>query len=214
MSNGASRLAEQFDDDYQQRSAASLGMWIFIATEVLFFGVLFLAYIAYRISYPREFYQAAEKLNVIIGTANTAILLISSFFMALAVGYSKAGKGKQTSIALIITWWFGAIFLLIKAYEYYDDIRRNLVPTDNVAVKSETHAAKLFYLIYYTITGVHALHLTIGLGVVMVMIIRNHRKQFSKSYYTPIEMTGLYWHFVDIVWIFVYPSLYLVGRNI
>lgn len=201
-------LAEQFDDAMQQQSAASLGMWIFIATEVLFFGALFLVYTVYRVTYPTEMANAARELNMVIGTINTAVLLSSSFFMALAVSFIEAGKAKQANINLIATWLLGALFLVLKAYEYYDDIQRHLLPTKNYH-----DIASLFYLTYYTVTGIHALHLSIGLIVVTVMIILNFRRQFSQSYSTPIELTGLYWHFVDIIWIFLYPLLYLVGRD-
>jgi len=201
------RAAEQFDDLDQQKHAASLGMWTFLATEIMFFGAIFLAYTVYRISYPLDFAKAAAQLNITIGTLNTAILLLSSFFIALGVSFIQRDKAKLASLALLLTWALGFVFLLLKAYEYYDDINKHLVPTAGQPV------ARMFYLIYYTATGVHALHLTIGLLVVAAMIYRLYRQQFSASYYTPIELTGLYWHFVDIVWIFLYPMLYLVGRE-
>lgn len=209
MKTHSSTLAEQFDNSIQQKNAASLGMWVFLATEVLFFGVLFLAYFIYRRSYPLEFEEAAQQMNIAIGTINTAILLSSSFFMALAVSYAELGKTKQTNIYLIITFILGTVFLLFKAYEYYDDIKKNIVPT---AGDSDPHVTSMFYLIYYTITCVHALHMIIGLSLILIMFFKNCRQEFSRHYYTPIEITGLYWHFVDIVWVFIYPSLYLVGR--
>ena len=206
-------LAPQFDTAKQQQSAATLGMWAFIATEVLFFGALFLIYTVYRAAYPLDFATAAKELNIFIGTLNTAILLSSSFFMALAVYFIEENKTKEAIVSLITTWLLGALFLILKAYEYYDDIQKHIVPTHNVVtLDASSQILRLFYLIYYTLTGVHALHVTIGLAVILV-IIKTYQKKFSKTYNTPLELAGLYWHFVDIIWIFLYPFLYLVGRE-
>lgn len=208
-------LQEQFDTPEQQKNAATLGMWAFLATEVLFFGVLFLAYGVYRWAYPEDFTQAAKEFNLTLGTINTAVLLTSSFFMAAAVSYAELGRNKVTSISLIITWSLGFIFLLLKGYEYYDDVQKNIVPTPDVVIQGAgSDIARMIYLIYYIITGVHGVHVTIGLVVIAVIIWRNYQNEYSKSYYTPVELTGLYWHFVDIVWVFIYPLIYLVGRTL
>jgi cytochrome c oxidase subunit 3 len=208
------QLAEQFDSPSQQKSAATLGMWVFLATEALFFGGLFLAYSAYRISYPDIFTKAAINFNLAIGTINTVILLVSSFFMALAVFYSELGKSKRASYMLSITWLLGASFLALKAYEYYDDVQKNIIVGSSLLHNnSDANIEQLFYLIYYIITGLHAIHVIIGLVVIAAIIILNNLNKYSKEYYTPVEITGLYWHFVDIIWIFIYPLLYLVGRS-
>ncbi len=212
-SSPESMLAEQFADHEQQQEAASLGLWTFLATEILFFGGLFMAYIAYRVAYPGIFARAGRELNIVIGTLNTAVLLTSSFFMALAVRASQLSKRRQTVAFLGITWLLGVIFLALKAYEYHDDIEKHLVPSANVALQgSGSEIARLFYYIYYAITGLHALHLTIGLGVILYIMKRAQRGEFSMAYHTPVELTGLYWHFVDLVWIFLYPLLYLMDR--
>lgn len=128
--------------------------------------------------------------------------------MVLAVHYAQLGKHKQVSVFLTITLLLGVCFLLIKSYEYYDDVQRHIVINESAPILS------MFYLIYYIMTGIHALHVIIGLGVITVLIAQNRRRRFSEAYYTPIELTGLYWHFVDIVWVFIYPSLYLIGRDL
>lgn len=203
-----SELRAQFTSLEQQESAATLGMWIFLATEVLFFGGLFLCYIVYRIAYPVVFATAGKELNLTIGTLNTAVLLTSSYFMALAVRAARNNRASRAAAHLAVTWVLGFSFLCLKAYEYYDDVKRQIVP-------GEKHpgAASLLYFIYYAMTGLHALHLTIGLGVVAVMFWRARRKRFSSEYYTPLEVAGLYWHFIDLVWIFLYPLLYLMDRH-
>jgi cytochrome c oxidase subunit 3 len=190
-------------------------MWIFIASEVLFFGGLFLAYLVYRITYPSEFEHAGKELNLTIGTINTVLLLVSSYFMALAVHSVQIDRIKKSAIYLSVTWILGFLFLVLKAYEYYDDLHRNISPVESIGSSSSNpHAAGILYLIYYTMTGIHALHLTIALGVVTVIYIRTLKNEFSSSYSVPIELAGLYWHFVDLIWIFLYPLLYLLGRHL
>lgn len=204
---------EQFTTLEQQFSAATLGMWVFLATEVLFFGGMLLSYVVYRVSYPEIWRQAGRELNVTIGSINTAVLLTSSFFMALAVRAAQLGKRRQTTVQLAATWALGASFLLLKSYEYYDDARRHLVPNSTFAFHSATAPLmKLFYFIYFALTGLHALHLTIGLGVIAVIARRVQRGRYPAGWRNPVEVAGLYWHFVDLVWIFLYPLLYLMDR--
>lgn len=209
-----SELEMQYETPVQQREAATLGMWVFLATEVLFFGGLFLSYTVYRAVYPTEFAEAGKHLNITIGTINTAVLLTSSFFMALAVHAAKTDKSKKCAIYLWVTWILGFAFMLLKAYEYYDDIKEHVIPGATVTPEAgSTPIPRLLYFIYYAMTGLHATHLTIGLCVIAVMAVRAARGSFSKDYHTPVELTGLYWHFVDIVWIFLYPLLYLMDRH-
>lgn len=205
-------LAEQFDDLGQQEKTASLGMWVFLATEVLFFGGLFLSYTVYRVSYPEIFARAGRELNITIGTTNTAVLLISSGFMAFAVLSAKENRPRRTVFCLGATWCLGFLFLCLKAYEYWDDIRRG-IGSESFSPGPRPEVARLFYFIYYAMTGLHALHMTIGLGAVAAVIRRARRREFSSSYYAPVEVTGLYWHFVDLIWIFLYPLLYLLDRH-
>lgn len=206
-------LKIQFDDLEQQRQASSLGMWLFLATEVLFFGGLFLAYIVYRTTYPSVFGLAGKELNITIGTINTGVLLTSSYFMALAVHAAQTNQRSRSTLCLLGTWLLGFTFLILKAYEYYDDIEKKIVPGETIGYTGPNREiARLFYFIYYAMTGLHALHLIIGLGVVGTLIFRSFRKEFSSQYYFPVEVGGLYWHFVDVVWIFLYPLLYLMDR--
>lgn len=214
MSNAQTQLCEQFNTMEQQQEAASLGMWLFLATEVLFFGGLFLAYTVYRVTYPEAFALAGRALNITIGTINTAVLLLSSYFMALAVHAAQMNRSKRSASYLAITWSLGAIFLCLKAYEYYDDIERHIVPSSSIAFTGpHPEVARMLYFIYYAMTGLHALHLTIGLGVIAYILMRTLREEFSSEYHSPIEVAGLYWHFIDIVWIFLYPLLYLMDRQ-
>jgi cytochrome c oxidase subunit 3 len=213
MHEDHSVLAEQFDDLEQQKTTATLGMWAFLATEILFFGGLFFAYTVYRITYPHAFVRAGRELNVTVGTINTAILLTSSYFVALAVHSIQKGKKNKAFFYLAATWILGFSFLGLKAYEYYDDFEKNLVPTIHVAIEgADAPAARLFYFIYYAMTGLHAIHMIIGLVIIAIIAHRTLKGFYSNNYYNQVEIGGLYWHFVDLIWIFLYPLLYLMDR--
>jgi cytochrome c oxidase subunit 3 len=198
-------------------------MWIFLATEVMFFGTLFLGVAVYRHAYPQAFEKASEKLNWIIGGINTVVLLVSSLFMVLAVHAATTGARKELLRYLALTAGLGCLFLVFKGYEYYTDYRDNLIPgwrfEDREWVEQEGLApsqvphVKLFLLFYWIMTGLHALHVTIGIVVVLVMYWLARRGTFTPAYYSPVDVTGLYWHFVDTVWIFLLPMLYLLGTH-
>jgi cytochrome c oxidase subunit 3 len=214
-------LAHQFDDLGQQHEAATLGMWAFLATEVLFFGALFAGYTAYRSWYPREFEAASGHLNVLIGAVNTVVLLTSSLTMALAVHAAQVGRQRMLVWCLVLTAALGAAFMGFKAVEYYADYRDKLVPglafdpaewTEHNPPLNPQHV-QLFLMFYYIMTGVHAVHLTIGIAVVGVIAYLASRGRYSPDYFSPVEVTGLYWHFVDVVWIFLLPLLYLIGPH-
>jgi cytochrome c oxidase subunit 3 len=216
------RLEEQFHDLDQQHEAASLGMWVFLATEVLFFGTLFVGLAAYRVQYGEAFEKASERLNWIIGGLNTIVLLTSSLTMVLGVHYAKLGQPRRIVLFLSLTVALGSLFLALKGFEYFIDYRDNLIPgwrfDDNEWIDAGLRPAQvphvqLFLLFYWIMTGFHALHMTIGIGVVLVMIALAHKGRFSALYYSPVDVTGLYWHFVDIVWIFLLPMLYLLGTH-
>ncbi len=214
LSEASSRLGEQFDNLEEQREAAVFGMWLFLATEVLFFGGLFLAYTVYRVTYPDIFEKAGRALNITIGTVNTAVLLTSSYFMALGVRSARSDRPRQAAAMLGATWILGFMFLCLKGYEYYDDVRQKIIPGVSVSFQGpHPEVARMLYFIYYAMTGLHALHLTIGLGVIAVIFLRTIRGEFSSRYYAPVEVSGLYWHFIDLVWIFLYPLLYLMDRH-
>ena len=188
----------------------SLGMWVFLISEIMFFGALIGAYIIYRYSYPQMFAEASSHLNVLIGSLNTGILLTSSLFMALAVNAISTGKNRVSTIFLLVTALLGMMFLGLKFYEWSLEIHANLFPGGTfIYLGSDPARAKLFFSLYFLLTGVHALHMTIGIFVVLLMAALSWRGKFNKEYYGPVEMLGLYWHFVDIVWIFLFPLLYL-----
>lgn len=212
-----SQLAEQFDDLQQQRHASELGMWTFLATEILFFGGLFTAYTLYRLNFPKDFTEASHHLYTSIGAINTAILLISSLTMALAVhaaGDSVNSDRQRRALTwlLVATALLGCAFLALKGVEYYLDFDEHLVPLIDFHYKGPASAAhvELFMLLYFIMTGIHALHMLIGIGLVCTLIGMNRRSYFKTHTTTPVEMIGLYWHFVDIIWIFLLPLLYLI----
>jgi cytochrome c oxidase subunit 3 len=207
-------IAHQFDDAEQQQEASTLGMWVFLATEVLFFGGLFLGYAVYRSAYPAAFGEASRHLDVVLGSLNTAVLLCSSLTMAMAVHSAHLGVRKASIAFLTGTMALGAVFLAIKFYEYYDKYREGLIPGVHfVWHGSDPRHAAIFYLFYFIMTGMHAAHMVIGIVLMTVLIVLSRKGRFSEQYFTPLELGGLYWHFVDIVWVFLFPLLYLVDRH-
>ncbi len=214
-------LAHHFADLNQQKDVARLGMWAFLATEVLFFGGVLLCYAVYRSQYKAEFNAAASLQNVTLGTLNTIVLICSSLTMALAV--HAAGVGHRAALVrnLTLTLLLGTAFLVVKGFEYTHDYREGLLPgatwNPTAHVVEEWKDAKLnlkqgemYFVFYFVLTGLHALHMIIGMGVLGVQLVMARRGAFTVAYPTPIEITGLYWHFVDIVWIFLFPILYLL----
>jgi cytochrome c oxidase subunit 3 len=229
-------LQHHFENMEQQREASTRGMWVFLVTEIMFFGGLFLAYTIYRYQYPGAFATASNHLDITLGAINTAVLIVSSFTMAMAVYSTQVGKQRTTVICLILTMILGTTFLGIKAVEYHDKYNDRLIPgqlipgrpfNPEVAKSGDTDPHKLhlvegatvrnvelFYWIYFAMTGLHALHMIIGIGIMLVMTIMAWRGRYGPEYFAPIEVSGLYWHFVDIVWIFLFPLLYLLGRHL
>ena len=207
-------VAHQFDDAAQQRDAARLGMWVFLATEILFFGALFVAYTATRVHDPQAFAIASRLTNLTLGSVNTGVLLTSSLMMALAVRSTKLGLRRASIAFLLATAALGTVFLGIKFTEYYLDWRDHLVPVIDFA-HTGPHAGgvETFFYMYFFMTGVHSIHLIIGIVTMLVLAWMAKRRDFSPDYFTPVELGGLYWHLVDIVWIFLYPLLYLVSRS-
>jgi cytochrome c oxidase subunit III len=206
------RLQHHFDTLEQQQHAATLGMWVFLMTEVLFFGGLFLCYTLYRMWYPDMFRMASEHLNIKLGAANTIVLIGSSLTMALAVNAAQLGERRKLVVLLILTMILGTVFLGVKYVEYGDKFHHHLVPGPDFQFAAPwTQQAQLYFSLYFAMTGLHAIHMIVGLGIMTVMTIWSWQGRFSPEYYTPIEITGLYWHFVDIVWIFLFPLLYLIG---
>ena len=209
------KLQHHFDDMAQQAEASTLGMWVFLVTEIMFFGGLFMAYLLYRYRSPKGFAEASNHLNVIWGAVNTIVLIVSSLTMALAVRSAQTSARPKVQIGwLVATMVLGAAFLGVKAIEYADKFEHHLVPGPNFRWEGTySAAAEQFYSLYFCMTGLHALHMVIGLGIMLVITAMAWRRQFDATYYTPVEVAGLYWHFVDIVWIFLFPLLYLIGYH-
>ncbi len=207
-------LAHHFDSLDQQREATTLGMWVFLVTEVLFFGGLFMVYTVYRAWYPDAFAAASHELDVVLGTVNTAVLITSSLTMALAVHAAQLNQRKLLVAFLFLTILLGATFLGIKSVEYYHKFVEHHVPGPGFQFEREyARHAQLFFSLYFLMTGLHALHMIIGIGIMLWMLAWARRGVITAEYYSPIEISGLYWHFVDIVWIFLFPLLYLLGRH-
>src|SRR5689334_197991 len=189
-------------------------MWIFLSTEVMFFGGMILAYTAFRWTYPLGFAYGSQHLDVVVGGVNTGVLLLSSFTVALAVWAARLGRQRLLLASLLATIVLGTVFLGFKAYEWWHHWHEGLVPGLHFTYDGPERAGVgLFFWLYFAQTGVHALHLTIGIGVMTVIALLAWRGRFSPAYHNPVEVAGLYWHFVDIVWIFLLPVLYLVGRH-
>lgn len=286
-------LQHQFDDMGQQMDSVTIGMWTFLAQEIMFFGGLFTAYLVFRSRFPMAFAAGSNHLDAFWGWLNTLVLIVSSLTMALAVFYAQKGNRNLQVVMIILTMIFGTVFLGVKAIEYTDKYNHGLVPVDgwNKVVPEGEHGAEsaeaaslklpfettvtaaesadggeklhpnprgefqitdddielvtlaqregfltesekigyfsngeidpdkvkgkvqIFFWIYFVMTGLHALHMVIGLGIMLWLLVMAWRNTFSAEYYSPVEISGLYWHFVDIVWIFLFPLLYLLGRH-
>ncbi len=222
-------LAHHFDSLDQQREAGTLGMWVFLITEIMFFGGLFLTYILYRSKFPHEFVAGSHALDIRLGAFNTAVLIGSSLTMALAVYYSQVGSRRLLVTYLTLTMLLGLVFLGVKGIEYTEKFEHHHFPGADFqwedpaqapalegnpgAGKVDGRHVEMFYWIYFAMTGLHALHMIIGAGLIAVLIVLAVRGRFTAEYHMPVEITGLYWHFVDIVWIFLFPLLYLIGRH-
>ena len=213
MHSSTAALAEQFDDLQQQHEASSLGMWVFLATEIMFFGGLFTAYILFRNFYLPAFEAGSRLLDVRIGAFNTAVLLCSSLTMALAVRAAQLGNKAALITFLLLTLLLGLTFVAVKlAFEWRHDFLDGLVPGLNWTFDGpDPRHLELFFCFYFFLTGIHALHMVIGAGILTVLIIMAGGGRFSPQRYNAVEISGLYWHFVDIVWIFLFPLLYLIG---
>ena len=207
-------LKHHFDDLDQQHEAATLGMWLFLATEVLFFGGLFTAYMLYRVWYPETFGAASRTLDITLGTVNTMVLITSSLTMALAVHAAANNDRRKVMMFLVLTMVLGTVFLGIKGVEYYHKFEEHHVPGLGLQFEGPApERANLFFSLYFAMTGLHAAHMIIGLGLLTVRLVMAARGRFSVAWHTPVEISGLYWHFVDIIWIFLFPLLYLVDRH-
>jgi cytochrome c oxidase subunit III len=210
------KLQHHFDDMEQQAEASTLGMWVFLVTEIMFFGGLFMAYLAYRSAAPTAFQEGSAHLSIGWGAFNTGVLILSSLTMAMAVRAAQTGSPPRTQVGwLLATMTLGLVFLGVKYIEYSEKFRDHIVPGPFFDASKWEHPAgvEMFYSLYFCMTGLHALHMIVGIGIMTVISTMAWRGRFDADYYTPVEVSGLYWHFVDIVWIFLFPLLYLIGRH-
>jgi len=207
-------LQHHFETMQQQKEASTLGMWVFLLTEVLFFGGLFMAYLLYRTWYFEAFAEASRTIAIAPGAINTAVLIGSSLTMALGVRAAQTNQRTATVRWLIATIFLGLVFLGVKVYEYADKFEHHHVPGANFISESPWAAQEqIFFSLYFTMTGLHALHMIVGVAIMSVITWMAAKGRFDEHYYTPVEMAGLYWHFVDLVWIYLFPLLYLVERH-
>ena len=205
----STELREIYRDADQRRAANQLGMWTLISTEVLFFGGLFLAYSTYRHAYPAAFSAVSHRLEFWSGTINTAVLLTSSLFMAFGDVLIKRGRRRALQTCLLATAVLGLVFLGIKFSEYYHMYREHLVPGIDYRAAGPPQM-QLFVFLYFAMTGLHSIHMLVGIGVICWLGWLNRRGRLSAEHHAPVVMVGLYWHFVDCVWVFLYPLLYLI----
>jgi cytochrome c oxidase subunit III len=216
-------LLHHFAEPQQQRDASSLGMWWFLATEVMFFGGLFCAYLIYRLKYFGDFGAASKTLDVTLGATNTAVLICSSLTVVLAVWAAQTGRRKMLVANLALTLILGLAFLGIKSVEYREKFEKHHVPGASFQFNAEIpghpgqHAnpqhAQIFFALYFIMTGLHALHMIIGVGIFIWLLAMSWKGRFTPEYNTPVEIGGLYWHFVDVIWIYLFPLLYLIDRH-
>ena len=210
----ATGLAHHFEDLEQQREAATLGMWAFLVTEIMFFGGLFGAYVVYRTMYPEAWDNASNQLDVFLGAVNTTVLIGSSLTMALAVRCAAQGKNKAVAGFTFLTLLLGFVFLGVKVIEYKHKWDHHLMPGPNFELNGVVGGhEQIFFALYFAMTGMLAFHMIIGAGLMLWVIIKALRNDYTPQNHTHVEMIGLYWHFVDIVWIFLFPLLYLLGKH-
>ena len=221
-------LRHHFETVEQQKEAVSFGMWLFLLTEIMFFGGLFMAYLLYRNWYYDAFVSASNTLGIGLGTTNTAVLIVSSFTMAMGVYCAEKRNKRGLLLSLSLTILLGLVFLGIKSIEYHDKYVEHHIPGASFSIDDFVHPAdkrdtalapdmaqhaQIFFFLYFAMTGMHALHMVVGLGLLTFLVIQSLRKVFNANYFAPVEMIGLYWHFVDVVWIFLFPLLYLIGHR-
>ncbi|MBD3169900.1 MAG: cytochrome c oxidase subunit 3 family protein [candidate division Zixibacteria bacterium] len=205
-------LAHHFAEPEQQHESAKFGMWVFLLTEILLFGGLFLAYTVFRSWNPDMFYNAHLALDRTLGAVNTVVLITSSLTMALAIRSIQLNRKKHSMYFLIATLVFAAVFLVIKYFEYSHKIHLGQLPGKYYTYTGiEGNNPHIFFGIYFAMTGLHGVHVIAGMIIISWILIRASRNHFSHEYYTPMEMTGLYWHLVDLIWIFLFPLFYLIG---
>lgn len=220
---GGHVVPHHFESAEQAEVSSKLGLWLFLVTEILLFGGLFVAYIVYRAHFPGMFHEASHHLDKTMGAFNTVVLICSSFSMAMAVQMARENKAKIASILLTITLICAATFMVVKYFEYSHKFHDGIAPLYHdetgyhVGFSHFNHSlfkhdnANIFYSLYFVMTGIHGIHVLVGMGLIGWILRRNMKRQFSDEYYTPVDLTGLYWHLVDLIWIYLFPLMYLIG---
>jgi len=207
-------VREQFHDPAQQRETSTVAMWVFLITEVMLFGVLFTTFTVYRIGHPAAFDQGSAQMEFWMGAVNTAVLICSSFAMALAVNSAERGKRLRLAVYLLLTIGIGLVFLGIKFTEYYLHYQDHKVPGLNFQDSTpDARFIEMFFVFYFIMTGLHAIHMLVGIGLLSALLLRTYLGSFNGEYHTPVELTGLYWHFVDVVWVFLFAIFYIPGAH-
>ena len=205
-------VGHHWDSADTQFDAARMGIWLFLTTEILFFGGMFCAFFVFRSWYFESFVEAHKHLDWIMGGVNTIVLIFSSLTMALAVRAAQTNQKEKTVRLLAVTILCACIFLVVKYFEYSHKIHEGLLPGGLFAAEGFTSSHPgIFFSVYFMMTGVHGLHVIIGIGLILWILIRARNGEFSQRYYAPVEGVGLYWHLVDLIWIYLFPLLYLVG---
>ena len=204
-------FAHHFKSAFHEFDSCKVGMWLFLLQEVLFFAPLFVAYAIFRILYPEAFLEASLLLNWKLGALNTAVLITSSYTMALGVNAAQRGLRDKTVLYLSLTIIFACVFLVVKYFEYTHKIHDGILPAGIYTFTDTVHPkTPIFFSIYFMMTGLHGLHVIIGIGILLWILMRARKNEFGPEYFTPVELIGLYWHFVDLVWIYLFPLLYLI----
>jgi cytochrome c oxidase subunit 3 len=206
-----SRLAHHFPDMKTQEHAARMGMWLFLSTEVLLFAVLFTAYALYRFLFPVGFEEASKLAHVAMGATNTVVLITSSLTAALAIHYAREGQNRKVVGLLAVTILFGLTFMVLKGFEYHHHWVDGQLPGRLYRYAGlEGPGVSMYFTLYFLMTGLHGLHVLIGMGLLGWVAWRASRNEFGPAYSVPVELAGLYWHLVDLIWIFLFPLLYLL----
>lgn len=205
------KVAHHFANSHQEFSSAKLGMWLFLAQEVLFFSALFVAYAVFRALNPEMFIEAHNHLSWKMGALNTVVLIVSSFTMVMSVRSAQLSQKRATFYYLAATLFCASMFMVVKGFEYYEKISHGYLPTIWFTGDGTFENLHLFFGIYFTMTGLHGIHVLVGMGLIVWLMIKTYKGHFYSEYFTPVESVGLYWHLVDLVWIFLFPLLYLIG---
>lgn len=204
-------VPHHFDNAAQAFESSKMGVWLFLVTEILLFGGLFVVYIMYRAMYPEMFHEAHHHLNRVLGAVNTVVLICSSFTMAMAVGATQRNDTNRANQYLLITLFCAFLFMVVKYVEYTHKFHEGLLPGAFFSFESAEHPKiALFFSLYFMMTGLHGIHVLVGMGLILWCLIRSNKGHFGSDYYTPVEMTGIYWHLVDLIWIYLFPLLYLI----